>query len=91
MSLLLTHTYFLFEDAKEKSIMRPYAPLGLLYISGYLNKYNIENHVYDSTFYSKTEQLNFIKEKQPKAIAIYTNLMTKINVIKRRQKLKELI
>jgi anaerobic magnesium-protoporphyrin IX monomethyl ester cyclase len=82
MSLLLTHTYYLFEDDKEQKIMRPYAPLGLLYISGYLNKHGIENDVYDATFYSKTEQLHFIKEKQPKAIAIYTNLMTKINVIK---------
>ena len=81
MSIILTHTYFLFEDEKEQSIMRPYAPLGLLYISSYLNENNIENHVYDSTFYSKTEQLQFIKEKQPKAIAIYANLMTKVNVI----------
>lgn len=81
MSIILTHTYFLFEDEKEQSIMRPYAPLGLLYISSFLNENHVENHVYDSTFYSKTAQLQFIKEKQPKAIAIYTNLMTKINVI----------
>jgi len=62
--------------------MKPYAPLGILYISSYLNKNSIENYVYDSTFYSKEAQLNFIAKKQPKAIAIYTNLMTKINVIK---------
>ncbi|WP_044400313.1 radical SAM protein [Lacinutrix sp. Hel_I_90] len=82
MSIVLTHSYYLFEDEKEQSIMRPYAPLGLLYISSYLNENKIENHVYDSTFYSKLDQLHFIKEKQPKAIAIYVNLMTKINVIK---------
>ena len=44
--------------------MRPYAPLGLLYISAYLNENNVENHVYDSTFYSKEAQLKFIEEKQ---------------------------
>ncbi|WP_045469991.1 B12-binding domain-containing radical SAM protein [Winogradskyella sp. PG-2] len=82
MSIVLTHTYYLYEDAKEQAIMKPYAPLGLLYISAYLNKYNVENHLYDSTFYSKDQQLQFIKEKQPKVVAIYTNLMTKINVIK---------
>lgn len=82
MSIILTHTYYLFEDEKEQHIMRPYVPLGLLYISSYLNEHNIENHVYDTTFYSKKEQLDFIEEKQPKAVAIYTNLMTKINVIK---------
>lgn len=88
MSIILTHTYYLFEDEKEQSIMRPYAPLGLLYISSYLNENEVENHVYDSTFYSKAEQLQFIEKIQPKAIAIYTNLMTKINVIKLVQILK---
>jgi len=88
MSIVLTHAYYLFEDDKEQAIMKPYAPLGLLYISGYLNTHNIENHVYDSTFYSKSNQLEFIEEKQPKIIAIYTNLMTKINVIKLIKTLK---
>ena len=82
MSLILTHAYYLYEDPKELHIMKPYAPLGLLYISSYLNDKNIENHVFDSTFYSQKEQLAFIQNKQPKAVAIYTNLMTKINVIK---------
>ena len=82
MSLILTHAYYLNEDPKELLIMKPYAPLGLLYISSYLNKKSVENHVFDSTFYSQEEQLSFIQTKQPKAVAIYTNLMTKINVIK---------
>jgi len=82
MNVILTHAYYLFEDDKEQKIMRPYAPLGLLYISSYLQKNNIENDVYDSTFYSFEKQLAFIAKKQPKIIAIYTNLMTKINVIK---------
>tara|TARA_R110002049_G_scaffold290785_2_gene474399 strand:+ start:915 stop:2303 length:1389 start_codon:yes stop_codon:yes gene_type:complete len=82
MSIVLTHAYYLFEDQKEQHIMRPYAPLGLLYISAYLNLNKATNHIYDSTFYTKEKQLSFIEEKQPKAVAIYTNLMTKINVIK---------
>ena len=61
--------------------MKPYAPLGLLYISAYLNQKGVENHLYDSTFYSFEAQLKYIAEKQPKAVAIYSNLMTKINVI----------
>ena len=36
MDLLLTHGYFLHEDAKELQIMKPYAPLGLLYLSSHL-------------------------------------------------------
>ncbi len=82
MKVILTHAYYLNEDDKEQKIMRPYAPLGLLYVSSYLNKNSINNDVYDSTFYSFREQISFIKENHPKIVAIYTNLMTKINVIK---------
>ena len=88
MSVVLTHAYYLFEDDKEQKIMRPYAPLGLLYVSSYLDQNNIKNDVYDSTFYSFQKQLAFIVERQPKIIAIYTNLMTKINVIKLMKELQ---
>ncbi|WP_242119383.1 B12-binding domain-containing radical SAM protein [Aestuariivivens sediminicola] len=76
------------EDAKESKIMRPYPPLGLLYISAYLKKHGLNNEVFDSTFYSFEEQLQFIEERIPKIIGIYTNLMTKINVIKLVKTLK---
>ena len=82
MSILLTHGYYLSDDPKEQKIMKPYPPLGLLYISGYLNSKGVHNDVFDSTFYSQVQQLDFIREKQPKMIAIYTNLMTKIEVVK---------
>jgi anaerobic magnesium-protoporphyrin IX monomethyl ester cyclase len=82
MSILLTHGYYLSDDPKEQKIMKPYPPLGLLYVSAYLNSKNIANDVFDSTFYSQGQQLDFILEKQPQVIAIYTNLMTKIEVVK---------
>ncbi len=82
MSIVLTHAYYLHEDPMEIKIMKPYPPLGLLYISGYFNEYNLENHLFDTTFSNLQEQLEFIALKKPKVVAIYTNLMTKINVIK---------
>ena len=82
MSILFTHAYYLSDDPKEQKIMKPYPPLGLLYVSAYLLSKNIPNDVFDSTFYSKEEQLTFIFEKKPKVICIYTNLMTKIEVVK---------
>ncbi|HOZ74744.1 MAG TPA: cobalamin-dependent protein, partial [Flavobacterium sp.] len=82
MSILLTHGYYLSADPKEQKIMKPYPPLGLLYVSAYLNSKNTANDVFDSTFYSQQQQLDFILEKQPEVIAIYTNLMTKIEVVK---------
>ena len=54
-----------------------------------LLKYNLENKVFDSTFSSSEKQLQFIEEEQPKIIGIYTNLMTKINVIKLVKLLKK--
>jgi anaerobic magnesium-protoporphyrin IX monomethyl ester cyclase len=88
MSILLTHAYYLSDDPKEQRIMKPYPPLGLLYVSAYLLSKNIPNDVYDSTFYSQSDQLTFIKENKPKVICIYTNLMTKIEVVKLIQTLK---
>ena len=82
MSILLTHAYYISDDPKEQKIMKPYPPLGLLYISAYLNEQQIENHVFDTTFYNQHDQLAFIKEKQTDVVAIYTNLMTKVEVIK---------
>lgn len=82
MSLLFTHAYYLSDDLKEQKIMKPYPPLGLLYVSAYLKSKNIENDVFDTTFSSLANQLTFIENKKPKVICIYTNLMTKIEVIK---------
>ena len=51
--ILLTHGYFLWEDEKEQQIMKPYPPLGLLYISGYLRREGFAVEIYDSTFGSR--------------------------------------
>lgn len=82
MSIILTHAYYISADKKEQEIMKPYPPLGLLYISAYLNEKKAENHIFDSTFSDQQTQLDFILKTQPKVIAIYANLMTKINVVK---------
>lgn len=82
MSILFTHAYYLSDDPKEQKIMKPYPPLGLLYVSAYLKSKGIANDVFDTTFSSQQSQLDFILERQPKIICIYTNLMTKVQVIK---------
>ena len=81
MRLLLTHGYFLEEDEKEKVIMKPYPPLGLLYISAYLDEQGIENEIFDTTFSSKKELANKLLMTKPSYLAIYVNLMTKLNVL----------
>jgi len=36
--LLLTHGYFLFDDPKELQVMKPYPPLGILYLCSHLRR-----------------------------------------------------
>lgn len=81
MNTLLTHGYFLREDPKEQLIMKPYPPLGLLCLSAWLDKHGVENEVFDTTFSSKEDLHQYLLEHRPRILALYTNLMTKINVI----------
>jgi radical SAM superfamily enzyme YgiQ (UPF0313 family) len=79
--LLLTHAYFLFEDEKERQIMKPYAPLGLLYLSSHLRKQGFSVELYDSTFGSKEELFRLLEQGPPAAIGVYANLMTRPNAL----------
>jgi len=81
LKVLLTHGYFIADDPKEQLIMRPYVPLGILYISTYLEQQSIAHEVFDSTFSNKQAQIDFIVKYQPDYIGIYVNLMTKVNVL----------
>lgn len=85
MKVLLTHGYFLNEDPKEQRIMKPYPPLGILYLSAYLKQRGLATAVFDATFSSIQEQQAYILEHRPPYIAIYVNLMTKLNVLKLMQ------
>ncbi len=81
MKVLLTHGYFIAEDEKEQEIMRPYPPLGILYISAFLKEQNINTKVFDSTFSTKELLKQYLIDERPDVVAIYTNLMTKLNVL----------
>ena len=78
MKIVLTHAYFLSLDPKEKAIMKPYPPLGLLYISAWLDKFGMDNEVYDATFSDPNSQRQYLLKVHPDIIAIYANLMSKI-------------
>ena len=81
MKIVFTHGYFINEDEKEQAIMRPYPPLGILYLSAWLEEHGIDNEVFDTTFSTKNELYKYLDDQQPDIIPIYTNLMTKVNVI----------
>jgi anaerobic magnesium-protoporphyrin IX monomethyl ester cyclase len=81
VKLLLTHAYFLFEDPKEQQIMKPYVPLGLLYLSSHLRKQGFAIGIYDSTFGSKRELFDLLRHGPPATIGVYANLMTRLNAL----------
>lgn len=79
--LLLTHGYFLYEDPKELQIMKPYPPLGLLYICSHLRQKGFDVEVFDSTFSSREELFRYLRTENPTVLGIYANLMTRKNVV----------
>ena len=81
MNVLFTHGYFLHEDPKEQVIMKPYPPLGLLCLSAWLDLHGVENEVFDTTFSTKEDLKKYLIEHRPRIVALYVNLMTKLNVI----------
>jgi anaerobic magnesium-protoporphyrin IX monomethyl ester cyclase len=81
MDLLLTHGYFLGDDPKEREIMKPYAPLGLLYLSSHLRARGFDVAIYDSTFGSREELFRIIETERPANVGVYGNLMTRRNVL----------
>jgi len=89
MRLLLTHGYFLAEDPKEQSIMKPYPPLGLLYLSAHLRERHFEVEVYDSTFGSKEELFRLLDTEVKGVLGIYGNLLTRANVLAILQRARE--
>ena len=77
MDLLLTHGYFLEQDPKELQIMKPYAPLGILYLSSYLRGKGFDVEVYDSTFRTREGLLRRLEQGPPATLGIYANLLTR--------------
>jgi len=65
LKVLLTHGYFLFEDPKELKIMKPYPPLGILYLSAYLKKHGIPNELFDTTFSKKEAFQSYLLGSKP--------------------------
>lgn len=82
MDVLLTHAYYLYEDPAERRVMKPYPPLGLLYVAAYLRSQNFDVEVLDSTFMSREEHLASVRAARAPVVGVYVNLMTRANALK---------
>lgn len=89
MDILLAHGYFLYEDPHERRVMKPYPPLGILYLSSYLKSKGFDVAVFDSTFSGMEAFRALVAREQPPVVGIYTNLMTKFNVLEMIQVCKQ--
>ena len=79
--LLLTHGYFLYEDPKEMQILKPYVPLGLLYICAHLRAKGFDVDVFDTTFSAMEDLKKYLLREHPSVLGIYANLMTRSKVV----------
>lgn len=81
VDILLTHGYRLYEDPHELAVMKPYPTLGILYISSHLKAKGFAVDVFDSTFETAEGFERRLMETSPRVVGIYTNLMTRRNVV----------
>jgi anaerobic magnesium-protoporphyrin IX monomethyl ester cyclase len=80
--LLLTHGYFLHEDPKEMQIMKPYPPLGILYLCSHLRARGFSVDVHDSTFSTQEALHAHLRTQSPSVLGVYANLMTRPKVVR---------
>lgn len=82
MDVLLAHGYFLADDAQERAVMKPYPPLGLLYLSSHLKRQGADVGVFDGTFRTFGQFVDLLATARPPVVGLYCNLMTKRNVLR---------
>ncbi len=79
--ILLTHGYFMWEDEKERQIMKPYPPLGLLYLSAYLKRAGFQVDLFDSTLENRDKLMSKLAAESGGVLGLYTNLITRKNIL----------
>lgn len=89
MDILLSHGYFIAEDEHEQQVMKPYPPLGLLYIASHLKSKGFDVGLFDTTFSTMADFERHVRETRPELVGLYCNLMTKQQVLKQVRLCKE--
>jgi anaerobic magnesium-protoporphyrin IX monomethyl ester cyclase len=82
MDILLTHGYFLYDDPHELAVMKPYPPLGLLYVNAHLKAHGIDSQIFDTTFSEFDALEAYLRREKPPIVGLYSNLMTRTRVLR---------
>lgn len=69
--------------------MKPYVPLGILYLSSYLRAQGYAVEVFDTTFREREELFKALRTTSPSVLGVYANLMTRPNVLEILRAAKE--
>jgi len=80
--ILLGHAYFLKYDVIERRVMKPYPPLGILYLSAYLKRAGFGVQVFDSTFKDFEDFEAEVQRVKPRIVGLYANIITRDNVFR---------
>ncbi len=80
--ILLTHGYCIWDDPHELATMRPYPPLGILYLSAWLKRAGMTVDVHDSTFSRLSRFQRHVARTRPPLVGIYTNMLTRQAVLR---------
>src|ERR1051326_3238573 len=83
--ILLGHAYFLKYDIIERRVMKPYPPLGILYLSAFLKRNGFSVEVFDSTFKDFGDFEAAVKRIRPRIVGLYANIITRDNVLRLAQ------
>ncbi|HUY99117.1 MAG TPA: radical SAM protein [Thermomicrobiaceae bacterium] len=82
MDILLTHGYCLQEDPHEREVMKPYSPLGILYLCSHLKARGFDARVFDMTFSTRSAFHEYMERERPPVVGFYANLLTRPTVIR---------
>ncbi len=80
--ILLAHSHFLCDDPAERRIMKPHAPLGILYLSAFLKQRGLRVEVFDGTFELPSAFEAAMDDLKPRAVGISCNLGTKFSTLR---------
>ncbi|PYS35781.1 MAG: B12-binding domain-containing radical SAM protein [Acidobacteria bacterium] len=83
--ILLGHAYFLKYDIIERRVMKPYPPLGILYLSAFLKREGFSVDVFDATFRDFGDFEATVKRVRPQIVGLYANIITRDNVLRLAQ------
>jgi anaerobic magnesium-protoporphyrin IX monomethyl ester cyclase len=83
--ILLGHAYFLKYDVIERRVMKPYPPLGILYLSAFLKREGFSVDIFDATFRDFGDFEATVKRVRPQIVGLYANIITRDNVLRLAQ------